>query len=195
MKRIDLSALLNIAQEMQNICFANEKYMVKFMDAERMGFDNVTGNLCLYDFDYFAWQGNKEECQKRVAEWELFFNDVARLADSKGYGLGAAQRGFNVTNPIGRYWTLAQQALREVHNISYIVDNDFFKDRNMYFILGDTQKAKVYREEVADKVYEITKRGECIKEAVDWCNEHKNGKVGEHHNFSHFYIEIIEEEE
>lgn len=104
--------LFEIAAEMQRIYFANERHLDEQFWAERLGLDNVTGNLDFYDLDWYTANGQQEQANKILADMKSFFQEIERLADIKGYGPNAAARGFDVTRPIGRYWTLARKALR-----------------------------------------------------------------------------------
>lgn len=109
-KKID--ELEAIALEMQQIYYANERHMDECFYGERLGLDNVTGNLGTYELWWAINDGNATMADKVLKEIEDFFNEIKRLADNKGYGPRAAARGFDVTRPIGRYWTLACKGLR-----------------------------------------------------------------------------------
>ncbi len=106
-----------IAIEMQQIYYANERDMDAHFNAERLGLDNVTGNLSLHELYWHIQDNDMDALGDAVSETEDFFKDVERLADNKGYGPGAASRGFDVTRPIGRYWTLASMGLHHCEKL------------------------------------------------------------------------------
>ncbi len=105
-----LGKVEQIAIEMQQIYYANEDYMDKYFKGEQLGLDNIVDNLCFYDLSYFI-ETKDEKANEYLKDMISFFEEVSKLADSRGYGMGAMMRGFDVTRPIGRYWTLSQQAL------------------------------------------------------------------------------------
>lgn len=115
MEQID--KLEAVARDMQQIYYANERYMDEHFYAERLGLDNVTGNLSLYLLQWAIDDGDKAQADAELMDTEKFFTEVKRLADNKGYGPGAAARGFDVTRPIGVYWTLACKGLRLCNEI------------------------------------------------------------------------------
>ena len=49
---------------------------------------------------------------------------IKYIADNEGYGMGAASRGFDVTRPMGRYWTLASEVIRVIQNICKVYNID-----------------------------------------------------------------------
>lgn len=93
--------------EIQKLYFANERHFDKFDYSMYLGFDNVT-----YEpwFDFEEYRSAYQFC-----------NVVMWIAECKGYGPGAASRGFDVTKPEGLMWTIAfssRQILDKIADIN-----------------------------------------------------------------------------
>lgn len=102
------SKIEKIGIEMQQLYYANQNYFDKKFNAERLGLDNVVGNMCLYDMRCLIERGDIASALK-FNECNLwFFDEVMKACDRLGYGAHGASYGFDMTRPAGRYWTLAE---------------------------------------------------------------------------------------
>ena len=102
-----LKKLESVAAEMQKIYYDNEVYMNEKFAAERNGLDNVTGNMCTYDLAHWLRIGDREKATEIINSNISFFDEMMAISDRLGYGAHAASRGFDVTKPAGRFWTLS----------------------------------------------------------------------------------------
>lgn len=120
MKR-NIEKLEYVAAEMQRIYYDNKVYMSAKFNAERNGLDNVTGNMCTYDLAHWLDVGDYAKAENIINSNIAFFDEMMAISDRLGYGANAASRGFDVTRPAGRYWTLASHGKRYCSNlINYI---------------------------------------------------------------------------
>lgn len=103
-----ISKIEGIAIEMQRIYKNNRYYFDKKFNAERLGFDNIVGNMCLYDIRCLIERNDFASAMK-FNECNLwFFNEVMKGCERLGYGEHAAANGFDVTKPAGKFWTLSE---------------------------------------------------------------------------------------
>lgn len=106
--------LIDISGEMSRIYYDNEVYLDNVKRFENMGLDNPPyshgsqGELSVYF--------TAEELQDTF-KW---FNTVKYYAECEGYGIGAAQRGFNTTSPIGLLWTRSVQAIKVLRDMAEV---------------------------------------------------------------------------
>ena len=102
-----IAKLEGIAAEMQSIYYDNEVYMNEKFSAERNGLDNVTGNMATYDLAHWLDVGDYEKAMDIINANVAFFDEMMAISERLGYGARAASRGFDVTKPASRYWTLS----------------------------------------------------------------------------------------
>lgn len=106
--------LIDISGEMSRIYYDNEDYLDNVKRFENMGLDNPPyshgsqGELSVY---FMA-----EELQDTF-KW---FNTIKYYAECEGYGIGAAQRGFDTTSPIGLLWTRSVQAIKVLRDMAEV---------------------------------------------------------------------------
>lgn len=106
--------LIDISGEMSRIYYDNEEYLDNVKRFENMGLDNPPyshgsqGELSVYF--------TTEELQDTF-KW---FNTVKYYAECEGYGIGAAQRGFDTTSPIGLLWTRSVQAIKVLRDMAEV---------------------------------------------------------------------------
>lgn len=106
--------LIDISHEMSRIYYDNERYFDNFKRFDYMGIDNPPyshgsqGELSVYF--------TAEELQDTF-KW---FNTVKYYAECEGYGIGAAQRGFNTTSPIALLWTRSVQTIKVLRDMAEV---------------------------------------------------------------------------
>lgn len=106
--------LIDISGEMSRVYYDNEDYLDNVKRFENMGLDNPPyshgsqGELSVYF--------TTEELQDTF-KW---FNTVKYYAECEGYGIGAAQRGFDTTSPIGLLWTRSVQAIKVLREMAEV---------------------------------------------------------------------------
>lgn len=119
----ELHELDNIAIEMQRIYYTEERYfdnLDKRKNTDRFGFDNVTGNYGTYELEFYL-KNDKIKAISELSRMEDFYNEVLMLCDQEGYGPLASARGFDITRPLGRYWTLSKKALRNISELKKMI--------------------------------------------------------------------------
>jgi hypothetical protein len=120
-----LDRIDDAAREMQSIYFDNERWFDTKWYGNCLGFDNAGHEYGTIEL-YYALQGQNplytiEECLHQLG---VKYYMIKYIADNEGYGMGAASRGFDVTRPMGRYWTLASKAIRVIQNICKVYNID-----------------------------------------------------------------------
>ena len=120
-----LDKIDEVAREIQSIFFDNERWFDTKWFGNAIGLDNAGNAYGTYEL-YCALNGQNhlytvEECLHQLG---VDYYMIQSIADSAGYGMGAASRGFDVTAPLGRYWTLASEALRAINAICQIYHID-----------------------------------------------------------------------
>lgn len=106
--------LIDISGEMSRIYYDNEDYLDNVKRFENMGLDNPPyshgsqGELSVYF--------TAEELQDTF-KW---FNTLKYYAECEGYGIGAAQRGFDTTSPIALLWTRSVQAIKVLRDMAEV---------------------------------------------------------------------------
>lgn len=113
----------NVAAKMQRIFYDNEVYMNEKFAAERNGLDNVTGNMATYDLAHWLEVGNYEKAIEIINSDIAFFDEMMAISERLGYGARAASRGFDVTKPASRYWTLSVLGQKYCNELIDLINN------------------------------------------------------------------------
>lgn len=118
-----IAKLEGIAAEMQSIYYDNEAYMNEKFSAERNGLDNVTGNMATYDFAHWLNVGDYGKAMDIINANVAFFDEMMAISERLGYGARAASRGFDVTKPASRYWTLSVLGQKYCNELIDLINN------------------------------------------------------------------------
>lgn len=122
--------LCRCSREIREVYFANERCFDDLrLDFVRIGIDNPPyscgsqGELSLsYDAD--KWKamtnGKGQSFKAELCYAFVWFSLCKSIAERYGYGVGAAQRGFDVTKPIGVIWTRSTQILSVIRKMADI---------------------------------------------------------------------------
>ena len=75
-------------------------------------------------FDKEKWdkwtKGKAPSFEENLKEAIDYYSTLQQMAESEGYGLGAASRGFDVTKPSGLIWTISAKCLRVLRKMEDI---------------------------------------------------------------------------
>lgn len=113
--------LIDCATRLKRVYFDNERYFDTVLRSTYQSLDNPSysygsqgelSDLLVDNPDEWI-----PELNRTIEEYERY----KHAAECDGYGPGAAARGFDVTRPIGRVWTLSCEALRILHEIKDII--------------------------------------------------------------------------
>lgn len=118
-----IAKLEGVAAEMQSIYYDNEVYMNEKFAAERNGLDNVTGNMATYELAHWLDAGDYEKATDVINSNIAFFDEMMAISERLGYGAHAASRGFDVTKPAGRYWTLSVLGQKYCNELIDLINN------------------------------------------------------------------------
>jgi hypothetical protein len=120
-----LDTIDEAAREMQRIFFDNERWFDTKWYGMVLGFDNASGNYGTYDLWYAVHERHPElTVEDCLHELGADYNMIRWIAECEGYGPGAASRGFDVTRPMGRYWVLANKAIKALHALCDLYNVD-----------------------------------------------------------------------
>lgn len=122
--------LIEYAQELKRVYFDNERWFDKYGQRyENMGLDNPLYSYGsqgeLSDaFDKEKWdkwtKGKAPSFEENLKEAIDYYSTLQQMAESEGYGSGAASRGFDVTKPSGLIWTISAKCLRVLRKMEDI---------------------------------------------------------------------------
>ena len=125
--------LIDVASEIKQIFFRNERYFDNVERFEKMGLDNPPysygsqGELSR-SFDAEEWQkltgGHGVPFEQELQETFKWYNTLKYKTECEGYGIGAASRGFNVTSPIGLLWTKSVEAIKILRKMAEITNTE-----------------------------------------------------------------------
>lgn len=133
------SKLTEAGSELQRNYYKNEKFFDKTWYGNHLGMDNVNGIVSSLSYEYsFINNGGSDGNKAKAAFTEDFkdayryFSELCWIADCKGYGYGAAARGFSPSAPLGIMWNESYNALRQLDRLNDVLGLNFNLNKLYY---------------------------------------------------------------
>ena len=126
------SKLTEAGSELQRNYYDHENFFDKTWYGNHLGMDNVNGIVSSLSYEYSFINNVGPEGNKAKAAFNEDFKDAYRyfselrwIADCKGYGYGAAARGFSPSAPLGIMWSESYNAQRQLDRLNDILGLNF----------------------------------------------------------------------